>query len=459
MSPGLAMAVIASGLPLVAALLGLRLDPTGAGWRLGLGTAVLVVLAGLLAGVLDPAANGAPLALDDGAALPVAVGAALAFVGLAACPRLVLDRATVASALGTLAGLTALFCARTPAAVVLLLPASLLPCWLVLVRDRGRSPLRTACGLLAAGTLAPLLVAGVLMLDGDGANAEFVALLALAALAVRLAVPPFHSWLPVFLEHAPLPASLLVASAPVVPWVAVRAVLPATPEGLSVAGPLFLMLGTAGALYGAIVGLVQTHLRRTLGWVLVSQSGAVMAAVAVATPDAVTGALVASLALGLSSAGLVVLAWAVEGRTGTASMPELGGLVDRAPRLGLAFLALGLAQVSIPGSLGFVAEDVMMHGIVGRHPVAGALLLVATALNAVTMFRAYQRAFLGPLPRDGHLHGVLDLVSRERAVVVVLALAIAGTGLLPSRLLALAHHVAGEALATRGLFVSSRHDP
>jgi NADH-quinone oxidoreductase subunit M len=329
----------------------------------------------------------------------------------------------------------------------------------VLARERGRSPLRTACGLLASGTVVPLLIAVVLLIDGYSGNAQFVALLALAALAVRLAVPPFHSWLPVFLEHAPLPASLLVASAPVVPWVAVRTVLPATPEGLSVAGPLFLMLGTAGALYGAVVGLVQQHLRRALGWVLVSQSGTVMAALAVATHDAVTGALVASLALGLTSAGLIVLAWAVEGRTGTASMAELGGLVGRAPRLGLAFLALGLAQVSVPGSLGFIAEDVMMHGIVGNHAVAGALLQVATALNAATMFRAYARAFLGPLPRDGRLHGVLDLVARERAVAVVLALAIAGTGLLPGRLLALAHRVAGEALATRGLAVASTDEP
>jgi len=440
------LALLATGLPLAAAVAAAPLDPTAAARRLGLGTASAVMAAAAAAWLFDLGAGGAPLALDAGAALPVAVTATLALVGLVACPRLSLERATVCTALATLGALVGLLCARTPAAVVVLLPASLLPCWVALRRRAGAPPLRAACGLLTACTCVPLALAGLLLVGGRGAGQHLVALLVLAALAVRLGVVPFHSWLPVLLEHAPLPESVLVASVPVVPWVVARAVLPAAPEALVVAGPLLLVLGAVGALYGAVLGLVQEHLRRALGCILMSQSGAVLAALAVAGPESVSGALLASLALGLTSAGLIVLTWAVESRTGSVSTAELGGLIAKTPRLGLGFLALGFAQIGFPGSLGFVAEDVMLHGILGHHPIVGALLLVATALNAVTIFRAYKRAFLGPLPRDGRLGGVLDLVPRERAVALALAIIVAATGLLPGRVLGLAHRVAHDSL-------------
>jgi len=447
MSVAAVLALVAMVLPLAAAALAVPLVPTAAARLLGLGTASSVVAAAAAAWLFDLGAGDAPLALDAGAALPVAVTATLALVGLVACPRLSLDRATVCTTLATLGALAGLLCARTPVAVVALLPASLLPCWVALRRRGSSAELRAACGLVVAGTCVPLVIAGLLVVGGRDATPQLVALLVLAALAVRLGVVPLHSWLPVLLEHAPLPTSLLVASAPVVPWVVARAVLPAAPDALVVAGPLLLVLGTLGALYGAILGIVQEHLRRTLGWILMSQSGAVLAALAVASPESVSGALLGSLALGLTSAGLVVLTWAVESRTGTASMARLGGLIAKTPRLGLGFLALGFAQIGFPGSLGFVAEDVMLHGILGHHPIVGALLLVATALNAVTIFRAYKRAFLGPLPRDGRLRGVLDLVPRERAVALALAIMIAVTGLLPGPFLGLAHRVAHASLA------------
>ena len=53
----------------------------------------------------------------------------------------------------------------------------------------------------------------------------------------------------------------------------------------------------------------------------------------------------------------------------------------------------------------FVSEDLLLHGIIHAHPVVATLLLVTTALNGVSLVRAFLRIFFGPVGGATHLHG------------------------------------------------------
>jgi NADH-quinone oxidoreductase subunit M len=99
----------------------------------------------------------------------------------------------------------------------------------------------------------------------------------------------------------------------------------------------------------------------------------------------------------------------------------------------VAFLAFVFAHVGFPGSLAFVAEDLMLHGVLAAHPIVGGVVLGASALNAITAFRAYQRTFLGPRPAGAG--ATSDLVPRERAVAAVLLLAVMLAGVFPGPIL------------------------
>lgn len=365
--------------------------------------------------------------------LPIAMTIAIAVAGLAAAPRRSLTRATLALTLVTVAALAALFRARSLDAVAFLLPVSLLPCWFTVADREARPELRAACAWLLAGTSLPLAIAAGLRVMGAADGSPAFAGLVLTALLVRLAVPPFHGWLPVLLEFAPPSLALLVASVSVTPFLLARVFWPAAPAVLEQARPILVGLGLAGGLYGALLGLVQTHLRRAVGYVLVSQWGVVLVAVAVGAPESTAGAMVASVALGLTSTALVILAWAIENRTGNASMDRQGGLVAFAPHLAVAFLAFVFAHIGFPGTLAFVAEDLMLHGVLEGHPVVGGFLLGASALNAVTAFRAYQRTFLGPRPAG--VGSTTDLVPRERAVAAALLVVVVLAGVFPRPIL------------------------
>lgn len=391
------------------------------------------------------AAGTGPLLLAAGGVLAAAAAA------VAASPRRFRAGVPLAATVALAIALLAVVAPSTLAAACFGLPLSLLPAFAVVDRERSPHRVRVALALAFAGSAVACVVPflpGVASSDAHAAPsaAEIaLAVVGVLPLLVRLGVFPFHLWLPVVVDEAPLPVAWLLAATPVVPMLAGRWLLPSDPQVTAAVEPLFVTVGVASALYGSVLALVQPRLRRVLAYLLVSQGGTMLTAVLLGLAHDVSGAWLATLAYGLPMGALLALAVAIESRTGTDDTRTLGGLMTPAPHLGAAFLALGFAAVGFPGSLGFVAEDAMMHAVLDTHPWAGALLLLATALNAIAIFRCFQRVFLGPLPRTHLLDHVPDLVARERAVVVALALFVMGAGLFPGPLVAFTHRVSSGA--------------
>jgi NADH-quinone oxidoreductase subunit M len=245
--------------------------------------------------------------------------------------------------------------------------------------------------------------------------------------------------------------TVLLAEMQVGACVLVRVVMPLLPEGCAANMPIVAGLGLFSALHGSVLALTQTDLRRMLGYLVASQKGLVLLGIAAMTPLSLSGALLQSFASSIAITGVAMVVWALEARTGTADTRELGGLVARTPRMAAFFFLLVCAAIGFPGALSFVSEDLLLHGILHVHPAPSILMLGATALNGITMFRAFQRTFLGPLPRGAlgprPAVRVEPLLFRERAVLLsILGLTVA-LGVAPSRLLALHEPVVQRVLA------------
>src|SRR5690606_14266844 len=130
------------------------------------------------------------------------------------------------------------------------------------------------------------------------------------------------------------------------------------------------------------------------------------------------GALLLWLSVGLALTGLMLAAAAVEARCGRLDLKGSAGLAARTPILARAFLLLGLAGVGLPGTLGFVSEDLLFHGVLEAFPQVGVLIVVATAMNGFNVLRLYFAVFHGP-PRAAPPVG--DALPRERAALLALA--------------------------------------
>ncbi len=280
---------------------------------------------------------------------------------------------------------------------------------------------------MRAGVAAPLS-----LVDLSASTVElrppWIALpLLLVGVVLRKGAFPFHSWIPALSERLG-PLSLILLTAPQIgAFVLVRIGIPLFPEQLAEALPVVARIALVASVYGAALGLVAKTLRRAFGWLVVSQSALVLVGLECTTPDGMAGGLTLWLSVGLALTGLALAIGAVEARIGQRSLESYAGLATRAPRLAATFLILGFASVGLPGTLGFVAEDLLVHGALASYPGIGAAIVVATGCNGFTILRAFTRTFYGPAPSS---LAVGDLLPRERLALVGLVVLLVAGGIL-----------------------------
>lgn len=248
-----------------------------------------------------------------------------------------------------------------------------------------------------------------------GLNPKLLFFLALA-LCIKQACFPFHSWLPSFVETAPMGVVVTF----ITPQVGIFLHLTMLSEHLS--RPVHLEvagLGVLTALFGALLGSVQNNLKRVLAYLFISQSGLVAFGLENSNGIGHAGALSAWLAGGLGMAGFAMSIEALAARRGDQlDLNRPGRDFESTPTLATSFLLSGLAMVGLPGTLGFISEDLLVQGSVSEFPVLGYALIVVTAINAVTVMRCVMSAFSGP--KCPHAE---DLTVREkRALEFVLAM-------------------------------------
>lgn len=260
--------------------------------------------------------------------------------------------------------------------------------------------------------------------------------LGLATLAVlgRMGVPPLHSWLAIALRDGQTAAAVLFVSGASL-GLSLMARLPASvaPDASPSLMEALVVVGIGSALYCAVVGLGRDEMRSAVGSVASSQGALMLVGIASLGDPGVSGALLGGLASVVACTGLALALGAVRARTGTTDVVRLGGLVRTMPRATAAYFVFSIALVGFPGSLAFVSEDLLLHGLIETHPAVAIALLGVTALNGLTLLRAGVRAFLGP---ERSARNMDDLTGRERGIAFALALGIGLVGLAPGPLLA-----------------------
>jgi NADH-quinone oxidoreductase subunit M len=307
----------------------------------------------------------------------------------------------------------------------------------------GVLPLAVGLGLIfRAGLLAglpapfhlPDLVNSTAVLSGG--HLAFVLLL--VAAGIRKGLLPFQSWVPLFFEEVGLGLASLEFAAQAGAALLARVALPLF-SSVALHDLLFLdVFGMATAIYAAVLASHQWRPRRVLAWFTLSQSALLMVGLISHDSQGASGSLVQWVALGLSTVGLCLTLWLAESRVGRGDMCRYGGVAKGAPVLAGAFVFFVFASVGIPGTLGFVGEDLLIHGILSCSRLLGVVFLLVTALNGVTAFRLFSRVFLGASPGVP----VAPLRASERAATGILVLLLVGFGLLPGGLLQLGFQTA-----------------
>lgn len=194
--------------------------------------------------------------------------------------------------------------------------------------------------------------------------------------------------------------------------------------------PVLSYLAIFTALYVAVRALGENSPRRLIAFLALSQSACILSGLESRNAQGVAGAVVHWFVVSVSTVGLFGILRLLEVRFGenlTASKHL--GLAEHAPRLAVSFVILGLALVGLPGTLGFCSQDLLIHGALASHPLTGLLLPIATAMNAISVFRLFTRLFLGKRRTGFTL--IADALPRERWALAAGVLFVVLGGLFP----------------------------
>ncbi|MBI2687774.1 MAG: hypothetical protein HYX27_15795 [Acidobacteria bacterium] len=299
-----------------------------------------------------------------------------------------------------------------------------------------------AIGIIAgaARTADPFSLAA-LQGHNYGGSAAFGLLI--VAIVCRTGIFPAHAWIEDAAEAGPVLPVCLFINGHFGAFLLARVVIPDYPLSAQGAFPILSDLALFTAVYAAVRAVAESHARRTLALLVISQSACILAGLESATQEGITGALIHCVVVAVATTGLFSVLRLMEVRFGRSfTSDHYLGLAEYTPRLAVFFVVCGLALVGLPGTFSFCSEDLLIHGTLASHPQVGLLLPLATAMNAVSLFRMFSKIFLGT-QRTG-VHGVGDAIARERWVLTAIVVFIVAAGMMPNAIVSLRANAAQE---------------
>jgi len=193
------------------------------------------------------------------------------------------------------------------------------------------------------------------------------------------------------------------------------------------AADAIVILGASSALIFGLTSLVQRNLDGLLRASMLMHGGLMIAATGAAGKGHAVAALFVSLSMTLAVVGLCLMVLALEARVGKVTLLRPGGRARAFPRLAAAFGFFGAAGVGMPGTAGFIADDLILHALWSESVYATIAVALASALLAIATLRAITLCFMGP--QTGSV--APDLLPAERLFAFGLVLLLLVSGLTP----------------------------
>lgn len=289
-------------------------------------------------------------------------------------------------------------------------------------RERPRT-LNAGLQAIAANAVgdAALILAAVLVPNGCGdlltlqspactsgfGGAALLGAFLLIAASAKSAQGPLYFWLPSAMA-GPTPISALIHAATMV---AAGVYLLARTHLLLALTPALMAsiaaLGVFTALFGAVVALWQSNLKKGLAYSTVSQLGYMFAAIGFGVPFAAMfhlGSQALFKAVLFLSAGVVIHSLA-----GEEELEGMGGLAKALPGAMLAFLAGSISLFGLPLTAGAFSKDAILDGGFGSsfafYQVLAWLLVIGVFLSGLYIGRLFFATFFVQPRRWRTAHG------------------------------------------------------
>lgn len=238
----------------------------------------------------------------------------------------------------------------------------------------------------------------------------FTQFLLLAGFGLKAALIPFHAWLPDAHSSAPSPISAMLSG------VLIKAI------GIYVIMRLFfnmfmlstdiawviIVLGSLSMIFGVFLAIGQWDLKRLLAYHSISQMGYVVLGFGIGmlilsrsgdlkvASLAIAGGLFHLINHAVFKGLLFLNAGAIEYRTGTRQLQEMGGLSEKMPITSATSLSASMAISGIPPFNGFFSKLlIILAAVLGKFYLLAVFAVIVSIITLASFMKVQKYAFYG----------------------------------------------------------------
>lgn len=260
-----------------------------------------------------------------------------------------------------------------------------------------------------------------------------------AAFAVKVPMFPVHTWLPDAHTEAPTAGSVILAAVLIKmgAYGFLRFSMPLLPDASRAMTPVMLTLSVIAIIYGGIICLAQTDLKRLIAYSSVSHMGFVTLGIFALNTQGVEGGILQMLNHGVVTGALFLSVGIIYDRTHTRVIADYGGVASVMPLYASLFMVLTFASIGLPATNGFIGEFLILLGGFAANQWAGVLAASGIIIGAAYMLWLYQRVFF--MATNPKVAGLQDVNMREVITLLPMIVLIFWIGIYPNVFLSFMH--------------------
>lgn len=250
--------------------------------------------------------------------------------------------------------------------------------------------------------------------------------------AIKVPLPPFHTWLPDAHVQAPTTGSVMLAGVllKLGGYALLRVSLTMFPEASECFAIYVMWISGIAVIYASLVALKQQNMKTMIAYSSIAHMGYAIAGMFSLTPVGISGAVFQMISHGLISSILFLIIGILYERHGTKDIMSYGGVASSMPILATIFMIAMLGSIGLPGFSGFLGELWSVTGAFYTSPAVGVLCLFGVVLSTAYMLRLYRCVMLGEVT-DKSISNFKDLTKYEIIVCIPLILCIIYFGVKP----------------------------
>ncbi|NQY42064.1 MAG: NADH-quinone oxidoreductase subunit N [Legionellales bacterium] len=245
----------------------------------------------------------------------------------------------------------------------------------------------------------------------------FALLFILTALGFKLALVPYHAWVPDVYQGSPINSTIFLASVPKLAIFAIAAkiLIEVFPILVEIWQTWLLGVGILSIIIGNLAALIQTNIKRLLGYSAIAHIGYVILGLGATTIEGYSAGLFYLITYLIMVVGVFAVLVLLDKQLSVEMIQDLQGLNTRDPVIAGAMLLILFSMAGLPPLVGFLAKLFVLKALFN----VGYIVLAIIALLMTVVGVCYYIRIIKVMYFEEPIHTAPITISADKRILVV----------------------------------------